>query len=152
MKHLIPLIAFALSLPLSGHAAELKTYPDLDRAKVVANTEDKLVFLEFMSSTCPHCQAFEKTVLGDEAFIAFANDRLVALIYDYQEMSDLPEAERERREKLMEQLKVTGFPTIFLIAPDGSILHRSSGYDGSSAETIIATYRSAIAGKKSDVP
>lgn len=139
------IIGVAASLPSHAQAkpAGLTVLTDLDAAKKQSKESGKPVFLEFMSSTCGHCQAFEKNVLSNPAFIAYAKENLIVVIHDFQELSKLPEAERKTRRELMEKLKVSGFPTILLIDKSGKILLRTEGYNGGPASRIIDSLKAA---------
>lgn len=147
MKHILiaALFAFA-SIPsmfADSPPPALEVLTDLDAAKEQSKETGKPVFIEFMSSACPYCQAFKKNVLSDPAFIAYANEQLIVVIHDIKELPKLPKEESKTRKDLMEKLKVDGFPTILLIDKSGKILLRSEGYSGTPAEKIIASLKAA---------
>lgn len=128
---------------------DIKVYKELEKAQEIARSTDAPVYLEFMSSQCPHCQAYHKNVVNDPKFIEYANQNLVPVFYDYADMNSLPEAERAARTKLMKKLNVTGFPTVFLMASDGTILLRSTGYDDRSAKEMIQALEKAATSRSS---
>lgn len=131
---------------------ELQVLTDLDAAKAQSKETGKPIFLEFMSSNCPHCQAFKKTVLSDPAFVAYANKNLIIVIHDYQQLSKLPASEKAARKALMVEFKVEAFPTILLIDKTNQTLLRTEGYSGTSAKEFIASLQNATAGKSTKVP
>lgn len=147
MKYLLASIILAVlavnPLLAETKAAPLNVLTDMDAAKAKSKETGKPVFLEFMSSTCPHCLAFKKKVISDPDFIDYASSNLVVVIYDYEELSKLPAEDKKKREDLMEKLKVESFPTILLIGNDGEILLRTSGYNGTPSAEIIASLKKA---------
>lgn len=121
----------------------LNVITDLDEAKAKAKKENKPIFLEFMSSSCGHCQAFKKNVLSDESFITYANANLITVIHAYDELSTLTAPEKKNRKTLMEKLKISSFPSIFLISSKGKILLRKEGYNNAKAAKIITAFKQA---------
>ncbi len=140
------LLTLVAAAPVSAEAkpAVLTVLTALDAAKTKSRQTGKPVFLEFMSSTCPRCHAFEKTVLSDPAFITYANENLIVVIHDYQALSSLPASEMEKRKELMVEFKVEGFPTILLIDQSGKTLMRTAGYGGTKATKFIESLKTAI--------
>ncbi len=152
LRTILVVIPFLISLPTHTFAnpevkATLSILTDFDQAKALSKKENKPVFLEFMSSSCGHCQAFKKNVISNPAFIAYANKNLITVIHDYQDLEQLPADEKKKRVELMEKLKISGFPTILLISDKGKILLRKSGYNDTPADKIIKALEKAASSK-----
>lgn len=145
--HHVILAAVALLIvctPGSIQSQEPKPVPALHSeatlaaASARAKKESRLVFLEFMMHTCPHCQAFKKQVLDAPAFREFAAQHLAVMIYDVIDLKALPEEEQKVAQAMQKKFHVQSVPTILIFSAAGKQLLRSEGYGGSSAETVVA--------------
>jgi thiol-disulfide isomerase/thioredoxin len=119
----LPLLALTLlaAVPLRA-AAEKSAVPfrDLafDAACAAAKTEGRLVFIDFYTKWCEPCKRLDKDTWTDAAVGKLVGDKAVALKLD---------AEKEGREAAT-RYKITAYPTLLLLKPDGTEIDRIIGY------------------------
>lgn len=144
--HILLATFLTVMIPTALHAMELPfpTTTDFPSAVAQAKSEKKTIFLAFLSSGCSHCQALKKSVLDTPAFASFAKANLVSVVFDYEELDALTEAQQSKLSELETTFEMQGFPTIVLLNPDGTVLLKSAGYGGSSAEEVIALFKERI--------
>lgn len=124
---------------------------DLEAAKARAAKEGKQLVIEFSGRTwCPPCKALLAEVLPSDEFAAFAADRVVVHL-DYPRKSErTPEKiaaspELQKLKAYADAYKIEGFPTVVLLAPDGTEVGRVLGYEpGMGAAGFLAE----LTGKK----
>ena len=146
--------AIALFAPFSARASDLNWLESLDEAAAVAQSTDKPILAFFTGSDwCPHCKTLEKKVLNTPAFRAWAEDTVVLLEIDLPQ-EGISREERAVRTRVSKFYGVRSFPSVLLIATDGSVIHRQAGYAGQSAPRYIellaeqlSAEASAVAGK-----
>lgn len=129
-----PLVLF-VSLAGLLRAGEPAALSDLDAAKALAAKEHKQLVVEFSGRTwCPPCKALLAEVLPSAEFAAFVKDRVYVHL-DYPARKDrTPEkvAADPALANLIERAKahkIEGFPTVVLLATDGTELGRVVGYE-----------------------
>lgn len=146
MKRLILITLLAVAIPSLGRVMEFPfaTTTDYPAAVAKARAEGKTVLLAFVHESCGHCQALKKNVFGTEAFAKFAEAKLVPVVFDFASARSLPAAQQEKLKELTESHKVDGTPTIVLLRPDETVLLKSVGYGGSSAEEVIQLFKDRI--------
>ncbi|MHB8054232.1 MAG: tetratricopeptide repeat protein [Candidatus Aminicenantales bacterium] len=93
----------------------------LDEALKKARREDKLVLIDFFSTTCIPCVKLSKTVFRDPAMSRFINRHFVSLKIT-SELSD----DKDIRKKY----NVWGLPTVLFLENSGRERDRNCGYDG----------------------
>jgi hypothetical protein len=85
-------------------------------------------------------------LLGEEVFLsksfnALAREHLVLLFLDFpQNPGEAPEALR----RFKEHYRVSGFPSVLLLSPDGTVLHRQPGYRPGRAQDYFEELRAAV--------
>ncbi len=119
MKRLIVLIPFLLF----WFSSEAQLYQDADSAFRRAAKEKKALLLYFSGSDwCTNCRRFEKNILADTAFQAFASENLVIMQADFPRKKSLSESLVKQNEKLAELYDPLGyFPAFVLFSSDRSI-------------------------------
>jgi len=124
--------------PKPAHAAGAGEWTtDYDAALRLAKTDKKHVFVFFTGSDwCGWCMRLDKEILSTAEFRAFARERLVLVKLDYPR--DLPQSAplKARNQKLSEQYKVDGFPTIVILDSAGSSVGRM-GYQPGGPQPFI---------------
>jgi len=112
---------------------------DLAKAQAKAKSEKKMVLMDFNGSDwCPPCKALRKNVLSSPEFIQYSKQNLVLVDVDFPRHKTLTEELKKANEKLSEQYKIEGFPTVIVLSSDGKELTKKVGYDGESAKDFIA--------------
>jgi len=97
------------------------------------------------SDWCPHCRLLEEHVLATDAFKAWAGDRVDLLVIDMPRQG-ITAAVREERSAVCKRYGVKSFPTVMLIAPDGTKIAAQPGYSRQPADAWIASIDRKLAG------
>lgn len=132
-------VLFAASIAL--FAAEANWLTDFKKAREAAAKENKPVFMLFTGSTwCPPCIALKERLFSKKEFIDYAAKNLVLMEVDFPDGEALLEWEKYKRlpervkmsgvqlmhnNKLKDQYKVEGFPTILLLDKKGKVIGES---------------------------
>ena len=104
---------------------------DLEVAKKRAKDEDKVILADFTGSDwCGWCIKLKKEVFDKPEFKEYAKKHLVMLELDFPHEKRLPAKEKEQNEKLSQEFKVEGFPTILLMNAKGKEVGRTGYQDG----------------------
>ena len=127
MKNLILIIAFSITGAMSAQT----WLTDINKAKKIAQTEHKPIFLVFEGSDwCAPCKKLERYILSSEDFKAYAKDHLVLLKADFprRKKNRLLEAQQKHNDALAAQYNPEGvFPTVIILDAQGNVLGRT-GY------------------------
>ena len=107
--------AEALALDL---AVDFEPTDKLSAAIELAETEGKLVFLDFYTTWCLPCKLMDEEVFSDPAFGAYMNERFVSLKVD---------AEHGNGPNLAALFSVTSYPTLIFVDRRGRELTRREG-------------------------
>jgi thiamine biosynthesis lipoprotein len=101
-----------------------QVFEQKDKAFEKAKTENKPIFLVFSGSDwCMPCVKFEKEVLNDPGFLAFAKENLVILKADFPQRKKQDKALVIQNEGLAEKYNPQGyFPHLLLLDANGDIL------------------------------
>jgi thioredoxin-related protein len=119
-------------------APPLKIEASLAEARARAAADGRLLYLEYMMNTCPHCQAFKKNVLSSPAFREFADKHLAVVIYDLADLASIPDEEQKVAKDIQARFHIENVPTILLFSSLGKQLLRLEGYSGGTPEAVIA--------------
>ncbi|MEI7909724.1 MAG: thioredoxin family protein [Verrucomicrobiota bacterium] len=89
---------------------------DFDAAKKQAAAEKKDLLLDFTGSDwCGWCIKLDKEVFQQDAFKAGVKDKLVLVEVDFpKDKSKLSDATQAQNDKLKDEFKIKGYPTLFL--------------------------------------
>lgn len=111
-----------------------------------AREEGKNVMLVFTGlDWCTWCIKLEHEILSQEAFLRFSDDNLVMVTADFPEKSSSqPEDVRKRNAMLQSAFNVSGFPTVFLLSPDGEVLAKM-GYEEGGPSAYIEHIKTVLA-------
>ena len=134
-------LAFALLLATSAVASrgEARWLTDYSAALAAAEETGRPVLTVFTGSDwCQHCRTLERNVLDTETFRTWAEDRVVLLMVDLPQ-EGISMDERKARSRVCIKYGVRSFPSVALLAPDGSKIASQSGYHGQEAAAWVAT-------------
>jgi protein disulfide-isomerase len=127
----------AAAKPEAAATAEFKWETDLEVAKKRAKDENKEILADFTGSDwCGWCIKLKKEVFDQPEFQEYAKKHLVMLELDFPRKKELPAKEKEQNEKLSEEFKVEGFPTVLLINARGKEIGRTGYQEGGPAKYV----------------
>ncbi len=118
----------AAAKPEAGAADVFKWETDFEIAKKRAKDEHKTILADFTGSDwCGWCIKLKKEVFDQPEFQEYAKKHFVMLELDFPRKKELPPKEKEQNDKLSEEFKVDGFPTVLLLNARGKEISRT-GY------------------------
>lgn len=107
---------FYLSLPLQAITFEQEA--SWSEVLETARAQNKIIFVDAYATWCGPCKMMDRNVFPDEALSAFFDDNFINVKIDM---------ESERGEPFAADYKVDAYPSLFFIAPDGSLLNKKVG-------------------------
>lgn len=131
--------ALSLTLLLPAAAQAPTWHTDLEAAKALAIKTQKPLLVDFTGSEwCPYCILLDKEVFQTPTFAAAAGKAVLVKLDFPTKAGRTPEALKANPalKKLMtlkDQFKVTNFPTVILLSPEGKELKRTSGFQKGTA-------------------
>lgn len=136
-KYLFTLMSFLMTLT-TATAQEWLT--DLNKAKTIAQANDKTIILVFQGSDwCAPCIKLDKQVWSTAEFKEFAKKHYVMLQADFprKRKNALPEKQTKANAQLAEKYNKNGvFPLVVVLDKNGKVLGQT-GYKKSTAEAYI---------------
>ncbi len=99
------------------HAAEIRWRDDYNSSRAEAQKAGRPLLLHFSTEWCPPCKKLEATTFKDEQVQAILNEQFIPVKLD-----------GSRETRLVEAVKVRGYPTLILAGPDGKIVKTVEGY------------------------
>lgn len=111
--------------------AAIEWTTDLEAAKTKAAAESKSILIDFTGSDwCGYCIQLEKQVFNTPEFASFANDQFVFVQIDIpNNVSKIGAELYSKNQELCKQYKISGFPTIMVMSPEGYVI---GGFVGGS--------------------
>lgn len=145
-KWLMVVAAVAMS---TGAFASEGWVTDFEKAKEIAKEQNKHILIDFSGSDwCGWCIKLDEEVFKEKVFKDYAKENLVLMLADYPRDKSKQSAELiKQNEKLAKEFGVRGFPSIFVLAPDGSVLGKT-GYQKGGPEAYIVHLKKIIADSK----
>lgn len=139
--------------PTAGESQEQaghdEWYTDFEKAKATAKAENKHILIDFSGSDwCGWCVKLDKEVFSQEAFKEYAKDNLILVMADFpRNKSNQSAALQKQNEKLMQEFGVRGFPTVFILGPDGEAIEKT-GYQDGGPEAYVEYIKKVVADAK----
>ncbi len=146
MKTLVSSLALALIALVSTAASYGETgwTDNYEKALADAKAQNKKVLIDFTGSDwCVWCKRLNKEVFSTEKFKDYAAKNLILVEADFPQMKKLPERVQAQNERLQNQFKVQGYPTVFLLDPNGKKL-MELGYEEGGPDAFIAKLDRAV--------
>ena len=110
------------------YAEESLWQTNFDAAKAKAKTEKKLLLVDFTGSDwCGWCIKLKEEVFDKEAFRSEAPKQFVLVEVDFPHEKELSKELKEQNEKLRDEFKVQGYPTVLMLDAEGKLIGRT-GY------------------------
>jgi len=122
---------------------------DFEKASAKAKAEGKYILIDFSGSDwCGWCVKLDKEVFSKKAFRAYADENLVLMLADFpRNKSNQSEAVQKQNKALAEKFGVQGFPTVYILDPNGTPIDKT-GYQDGGPEAYVAYIKKAIAASK----
>jgi len=143
-------LAVMAALVVCGGAVAAEGWlTDFDKAKEAAKTNNRHILIDFSGSDwCGWCIKLDKEVFSQQAFKTYAEEHLVLMLADFPNDKSKQSAHvQKQNKKLAEEFGVRGFPTVFLLSPEGKVVGRT-GYQPGGPEAYVKHIKEIIAGKK----
>jgi thioredoxin-related protein len=136
----ITLILLVLWMAGSAFAQEANWLTSFPAAAEQASSEHKLVLLDFTGSDwCGWCMKLDAETFSKPEFIDYASRNLVLVRVDFPMHKTLPDDLKAANHALKEKFAVQGYPSVFIVKPDGTILWSQTGYAPGGPPAMIAT-------------
>ncbi len=110
---------------------------DFEQAQRTAQGTGRLILADFSGSDwCGWCMKLDEEVFSRKAFVDYATNAFVMFQADFPQNTELPDATKRQNEALAAKLGVQGFPTVLLLAADGSVVGRTGYQPGGPAAYV----------------
>jgi thioredoxin-related protein len=120
-------------------AADLSWLTSVPEAKAKAQKEKKLVLLDFTGSDwCGWCKKLQADVFSKPDFVDFATKNLELVEVDFPQAKEQSADLKAANNALKDKYNVTGFPTLVLMKPDGTVVWTQVGYPKAGLSGIMA--------------
>ncbi len=131
------------------HGAEPgKWTQDYDAAVALSKERNLPLFLKFTGSDwCSWCMLMEKQVFNEKAFQDWAKDNIVLVSLDFprgKNAKTVPNRYKDRNKTLAGEYGVTGFPTYFVLSPDGTRLGQMGARKDYTADAFLDDLRKIL--------
>ncbi len=115
---------------------------DLEAAKKQAAADKKPILMFFTGSDwCGWCKKLHEDVLDKDEFQDFAKENVILLELDFPNSIPQSDALKKQNKALGEKFKVSGYPTMVLVASDGEKeLDRTVGY----SKDLVKSLKKAV--------
>lgn len=103
--------------PAVSHRGGISWETDWDAAFERAQSDDRVVLVDVYADWCVWCRRLDSTTYRDERVVRFVEETMVPL-----------KVNADRDVHRVDDLRVSGLPTILVLSPDGRELGRIPGY------------------------
>jgi protein disulfide-isomerase len=118
---------------------------DYDAALKQAAAENKYVLVDFSGSDwCGWCIKLDEEVFSKPEFIEYAKANLICVLLDFPRGKELPKAQKDANQALLEKFQVQGFPTVLIFNPQGRLV-KQTGYRPDGAAKYVEFIKGVIA-------
>ena len=118
---------------------------DFEAAKRLAAEQKKRLLVLFTGTDwCPPCQAFQAEVAGNADFLALAQTAFVLVKVDWLRNRPQPAEEAARVAALRRQYGIASYPTLVVLAADGTLLMRVDTRKARQADGLADFYLQAV--------
>jgi thioredoxin-related protein len=140
----LAVFAGILGFAVSAGIASDKWETDFKEASETAKASNRYMLLDFTGSDwCGWCMKLDEEVFGKKEFRKYADSDLVLVQLDFPRGRKLKASLKEQNEELAKKFGVRGYPTIIVLAPDGSLVGKT-GYQDGGAEKYITHLKGFI--------
>ena len=133
--------AFRTTLPteqggFASAAPKRINWLSIEQAYVLTQKTPKKFVVDVYTDWCGWCIKLKKEVFDQPEFQEYAKKHLVMLELDFPRKKELPAKLKEQNDKLSEEFKVEGFPTILLMNARGKEIARTGYQEGGPAKYV----------------
>ena len=121
-------------------AGELPWMTSVPEAKVKAEKEKKLLLLDFTGSDwCGWCKKLDSETFSKSEFADYAKKNLVLVTVDFP-TPKVPQSDELKlaNKDLAKKFEVSGYPTLVVMKPDGTVVWKQVGYLEGGPAALIA--------------
>jgi protein disulfide-isomerase len=120
-------------------AADSSWMTSLPDAKAKAEKEQKLLLLDFTGSDwCGWCKKLDAETFSKSEFIDYAKKKLVLVEVDFPNQKPQTDELKAANKALGAKYEITGYPTLVLMKPDGTVVWKQVGYLEGGPSALIA--------------
>jgi thioredoxin-related protein len=135
MKGSLLAVIIVCALGFSLAAGEWET--DFGRARAEAGRDGKFVLVNFSGSDwCGWCTKLDREVFSQAEFQAYAQGTIVLVLADFPHKTALPEKQAAANKALAAKYRVSSYPTVVLMLPDGTEVARTGYRPGGAAKYV----------------
>ena len=147
MKKWLMILA-AVAIGAGAYASE-GWETDFAKASAKAKAEGKYILIDFSGSDwCGWCVKLDKEVFSKNAFKNYAKENLVLVLADFpRDKSKQSEKLQKQNKELAKKYNVGGFPTVFILNPEGKLIDKT-GYQDGGPEAYVTYIKKVIAEAK----
>lgn len=142
MKHTLFTAAALLIATSSSLFAGEGWFTSIPEAQKEAKLQKKALFVEFTGSDwCPPCMMMDKAVFSKKAFVEGAGKDFILVVID------IPNKDKELRaknQKVLEQYKVNGVPTVVLLNAEGKEITRFVASSFNTVDKMLAELKKQL--------
>jgi thioredoxin-related protein len=121
------------------HAADAQWLTSVPDATAQAKKENKLVLLDFTGSDwCGWCKKLDAETFSKSQFTSYASKNLVLVTVDFPAQKPQSAELKAANKALQEKYSVSGYPTLVVLKPDGTVVWNHVGYLAGGPEAMIA--------------
>jgi len=125
---------------------------DFEKASAAAGESGMYMLLDFSGSDwCGWCIKLDKEVFSKSEFKKFAEKNLVCVLVDFPRGKKQDDALKAQNRALAKKYEIEGYPTVIILAPDGSLAGRT-GYQPGGPEKYIEHLKEIIDQHKREHP
>lgn len=145
MRILLLALGMSFFIPHLAIAADSTWTTGWKAAATQASATQRPIIADFTGSDwCVWCKKLQHDVFDTPEFAAWAKHAVVLMKVDFPQDKPLAEEQQKENQGLADRYQVEGFPTVLILAPDGTEIGRLGYRDGgpkawiAAAEAIIA--------------
>jgi len=118
--------------------------PNLKKASADAKAAHKYLLLDFSGSDwCGWCKRLDKEVFSTAEFKDYASSNFVLVVIDFPRGIPQSDELKAQNQKLSDQYRVEGFPTVILLTPEGEFVGKT-GYQQGGPEAYVEHLKGMI--------
>ena len=120
-------------------AADAQWLTSVPAATAQAKKENKLILLDLTGSDwCGWCKKLDAETFSKSEFTGYARKNLVLVEVDFPAQKPQSAELKAANKALQEKYRVSGYPSLVVLKPDGTVVWNQVGYLAGGPEAMIA--------------